>query len=562
MEKLYALLLFSIACLVHSQKPMVKLEVDQPKITLGNELIITVKSNIEGEITIDFPAEFVRGYNVMSGMEQVVDYNTGAVNTISYYSQNGSFKKTGNFVVGPAYIKRGKHVYKSNVVQVSVQKERIDHGNGSVTAKQLKQLAFGTIEVNKYSVYEGEPLIIQSKVYSRFAPTSIEDYQSYKIDQSVEKYSLEQAQNLTARKEFVKGVEMYSVTTDKNLIFPSGNGNLQINPFKLVLRQNYDGLAVVSTGTTITVKSLPDDAPRSFIGFVGTLDAKCKYSGSCDKKGDVLTLEVVLSGKGNLHNVETPVLDLSQGLIQFGKPSVVEEFTFGPQGADGKVIYTYRLQATNPSKKTIKPLEISYFNPEKAAYVTLRLEGFKSTEIQPNKPIKKQGTTTVIPSEKSNKKILEPSNQNNTILWGVLSLAAVVLLGAVGLFYYRRKPQPVVNKSAANAETSPKNSLPTVNELEQQFNLALESEDLNRLESVLFTILAMAFKENPANQHKGLLLDLLRARNEGDYKMLQAWYLKNQQVKYGINAEALDQKEWLAEGASIYTHLKGHYLTS
>ena len=155
MEKLYALLLFSIACLVHAQKPMVKLEVNQIKITLGNELIITVKSNIEGEITIDFPAEFVRGYNVMSGMEQVVDYNTGAVNTISYYSQNGSFKKTGNFVVGPAYIKRGKHVYKSNVVKVSVQKERIDQGNGSVTAKQLKQLAFGTIEVNKYSVYEG-----------------------------------------------------------------------------------------------------------------------------------------------------------------------------------------------------------------------------------------------------------------------------------------------------------------------------------------------------------------------------------------------------------------------
>jgi hypothetical protein len=256
------------------------------------------------------------------------------------------------------------------------------------------------------------------------------------------------------------------------------------------------------------------------------------------------------------------VLDLSQGLIQFGKPSVAEEFTFGPQGADGKVIYTYRLQATNPSEKSIKPLEISYFNPEKAAYVTLRLEGFKSTEIQPNKPIKKQGTTTVIPSEKSKNKFQEPSNQNNTILWGVLSLAAVVLLGAVGLFYYRQKPQPVVNKSATNTETSPKISLPTVNELEQQFNLAMESGDLNRLESVLFTILAMAFKENPATQHKGLLLNLLRVGNEGDYEMLQTWYLKNQQVKYGINPADLDQTEWLAEGASIYTHLKGHYLTS
>ena len=562
MTKLYTLLLFSIACLVHAQKPMVKLEVDQLKITLGNELIITVKSNIEGEITIDFPSEFVRGYNVMSGMEQVVDYNTGTVNTISYYSQNGSFKKTGNFVVGPAYIKRGKHVYKSNVVQVSVQKERIDHGNGSVTVKQLKQLAFGTIEVNKYSVYEGEPLIIQSKVYSRFAPTSIEDYQSYKIDQGIEKYSLEQAKNLTARKEIVKGVEMYAVTTDKNLIFPSGNGNLQINPFKLVLRQNYDGLAVVSTGTTVTVKSLPDNAPNSFIGFVGTLDAKCKYSGSCDKKGDVLTLEVVLSGKGNLHNVEAPVLDLSEGLIQFGKPSVSEEFTFGPQGADGKVIYTYRLQATNPLKKSINPLEISYFNPEKAAYVTLSLEGFKSTEIQPNKPIKKQGTTTVIKAENSTKMIQEPSNPNNTILWGGLSFAAVLLLGAVGLFFYRKKLQPVLKESTTKTESIPEISFPTGNELEQQFNQAMESGDLNHLESLLFTMLGIAFNENPVNQNKGLLLDRLRTSNESDYEMLHAWYLKNQQAKYGIKPEVLDQKQWLTEGASIYKHLKERYLTS
>jgi hypothetical protein len=562
MKKRFALLLFSIACLIHAQKPMVKLEVDQLKITLGNELIITVKSNIEGEITIDFPSEFVRGYNVMSGMEQVVDYNTGTVNTISYYSQNGSFKKAGNFVVGPAYIKRGKHVYKSNVVQVSVQKERIDHGNGSVTAKQLKQLAFGTIEVNKYSVYEGEPLIIQSKVYSRFAPTSIEDYQSYKMDQSIEKYSLEQAKNLTARKEMVKGVEMYAVTTDKNLIFPTGNGSLQINPFKLVLRQNYDGLAVVSTGTTVTVKSLPDNAPSSFIGFVGTLDAKCKYSGSCDKKGDVLTLEVVLSGKGNLHNVEAPVLDLSEGLIQFGKPSVSEKFTFGPQGADGKVIYTYRLQATNPLKKSINPLEISYFNPEKAAYVTLRLEGFKSTDIQPNKPIKKLGTTTVIKAEKSAKMIQEPSNHNNTILWGGLSLAAVLFLGAVALFFYRKKPQQVVNESATKTETIPNISFPTGNELEQQFNQAMESEDLNHLESLLFTVLGIVFNENPANQNKGLLLDRLRTSNESDYEMLHAWYLKNQQAKYGIKADDLDQKQWLTEGASIYKHLKGRYLTS
>jgi len=562
MTKLFAFLLFSISFSAYSQKPMVKLEVDQLKVTIGNELIITIKSNIEGEIDIDLPSEFVRGYNVMTGMEQVVDYNTGSVNTISYYSQNGSFKKSGVFEVGPAYIKHGKHVYKSNVVQVTVQKERIDQGNGGITAKQFKQLAFGSIEVNKYSVYEGEPLIIQSKVYSRFAPTSIEDYQSYKMDQSIEKFSLEQASNLTARKEIVKGVEMYTVTTDKNLVFPTGNGSLLINPFKLVLKHNYDGLAVVSTGTTVTVKSLPNNAPKSFIGFVGTLDAKCKYSGSCDRKGDVLTLEIILSGKGNLHNMESPKLDIGPGLLQFGKPSISEEFTFGAQGADGKVIYTYRLQASNHLKKSIKALQISYFNPEKAAYVTLKLDGYKSTEIQPNKPINKQGNTKVINTEKSTKGKQEVVSKNYSILLGGLSLAAVLLLGALGWLMYHKKTQSQLEDSVKQADLINEKTLPTLSELDEQMNQAMESEDLNLIESLLFTILEIKFNEDPSSRNKGGLLDRLRIYNWNDYEMLNSWYLKNQQAKYGIDSKDINPKQRLKEGVSIYKHLRANYLTS
>ena len=120
MKAYLTIIFFSFACILWAQKNIIKLEVDQKRIKLGESLVITVRSNIEGEISIDFPPEFVRGYDVMSGMEQVVDYNSGIVNTINYYSQNGSFKKVGTFTIGPAYIKRGKHVYKSNTVQVTI----------------------------------------------------------------------------------------------------------------------------------------------------------------------------------------------------------------------------------------------------------------------------------------------------------------------------------------------------------------------------------------------------------------------------------------------------------
>lgn len=561
MTKLFTLILIGIVCILHAQKPIVKLEVDQTKITLGNELIITVKSNVEGEITINFPSEFVRGYDVMSGMEQEVDYNTGIVNTISYYSQNGSFKKTGTFSIGPAYVKRGKHIFKSNMVQVTVQKEHVDNGNGTVTSKQLKQLAFGVIEVNKTSLYEGEPLIVQAKVYSRFAPTSIEDYQTYKIDQSIDKQALDNAQNLTARKETVKGVGMYVITHDKNLLFPTGSGALQINPFKLVLRQHFDGLAVVSTGANVNVKPLPNNAPKSFIGFVGSLEAKCQYNGTCDKKGDIIKLELVLTGKGNLHNVDAPKLILSKGLIQFGKPALTEAYSFGAQGAEGKIIYNYTLQSTNNERKEINDLLISYFNPEKEAYVTLTLDGFKSTDVQTNTPITKKGTTTVIKPDNINKPTEPTTSNKNLITWGILSLGSVLFLATIGLIYLRKKPaqiNPSISDTKINKQPtlSPQISAAMLNE---QFENAINQGSISDIERIIFNAIALGLNKNPAHETKETLLAELRLLNESDANQLHAWYLSVQQAKYGLNVNDIDDKEMISESKAIYELIKRNY---
>lgn len=561
MTKLFTLVLIGIVCMLHAQKPIVKLEVDQTKITLGNELIITVKSNVEGEITINFPSEFVRGYDVMSGMEQEVDYNTGIVNTISYYSQNGSFKKTGTFSIGPAYVKRGKHIFKSNMVQVTVQKEHVDNGNGTVTSKQLKQLAFGVIEVNKTSLYEGEPLIVQAKVYSRFAPTSIEDYQTYKIDQSIDKQALDNAQNLTARKETVKGVGMYVITHDKNLLFPTGSGALQINPFKLVLRQHFDGLAVVSTGANVNVKPLPNNAPKSFIGFVGSLEAKCQYNGTCDKKGDIIKLELVLTGKGNLHNVDAPKLTLSKGLIQFGKPALTEAYSFGAQGAEGKIIYNYTLQSTNNERKEINDLLISYFNPEKEAYVTLTLDGFKSTDVQTNTPITKKGTTTVIKPDNINKPTEPTTSNKNLITWGILSLASVLFLATIGLIYLRKKPVQI-NPSFSDTKIkkqptlSPKISATMLNE---QFENAINQGSISDIERIIFNAIALGLNKNPAHETKETLLAELRLLNESDANQIHAWYLSVQQAKYGLNVNDIDDKEIISDSKAMYELIKRNY---
>ena len=85
-------LFISIVIQLIGQKPIVKLEIEPKSVQVGDEIVVTVKTNIQGEIDIDFPSAFVNGYAVMNGMEQEMDYNTGRVISLYYYSQNGVLK--------------------------------------------------------------------------------------------------------------------------------------------------------------------------------------------------------------------------------------------------------------------------------------------------------------------------------------------------------------------------------------------------------------------------------------------------------------------------------------
>ncbi|MFN5879097.1 MAG: BatD family protein, partial [Flavobacteriales bacterium] len=137
-----------------AQRPLVLLEIDPKEAGIGEALTITVKSNVEGEIQIDLPSGFVHGYNVMNGMEQEIDYNTGKVISYYYLSQTGAMPKAGTFKFGPAYVKKGNKVYRSNTVMVTIRKDNTPSFSGEeLTAKQLRQPAFGVIEKAKSEIY-------------------------------------------------------------------------------------------------------------------------------------------------------------------------------------------------------------------------------------------------------------------------------------------------------------------------------------------------------------------------------------------------------------------------
>ncbi len=563
--KHWLLLIYSgIVSCVFAQKAVVKLEVD-PKITQSGESItVTIKSNIQGEIDIDLPSAFINGYSVMNGMEQETDYNTGRVITYFYYSQEGIIKKDGNYTFGPAYIKSGSKTYKSNTVNVTIRKEPIVNSSGEVTSKQMRQAAFGIIERNKSKLYEGEPLILNAKIYSRFYPTHFEDYQTYMPEGALEKQSLSSSNQLVAERVKMKGVELYAINHDRSLIFPNKPGKLQIDPYRLILKRGFEGMPVISSGSVIEILPLPSNQPKSFIGMVGKLKMSQSLSQTDVKKGDVVKLNITLEGTGNIHNVNNPKINLPKGITLYGDPKVKEDYTFTAGGAEGKIEYEYTIQINKEGSFDLPPLLVSYFDPKIEKYVTLKEElgVLKGQEIK--QVAKNQGKTKLI-SENVSESSHKVSTGNTWLKSPVTWVSVFSILAFIAVVGFIKKPK--VNTEVASVQ-SPKIeksvTLATWTEVEmdlqsaEQFRTTDNKLATQNIENAIHKAACIALKIDPKSLTKDEVVEKMRQQycNAISCDKMKSLIETCQNARYGFGLTPSEEQELFIRANEIVGELR------
>lgn len=556
-----------------AQKPVVKIEVDPKVAQAGESITITVKSNIQGEIDIDFPSAFVPGYSVMNGMEQETDYNTGKVITYYYYSQDGTIKKDGEYTFGPAFIKSGSKTYKSNTVNVTIRKEQVVNSSGTISSKQLKQAAFGVIERSKKQLYEGEPLILNAKIYARFYPTHFEDYQSYVPNGTLEKQVLGNNNKLVAEQEKVKGIEFYSIEYDRALVFPNRSGKLQIDPFKLILKRGFEGVPIVSTVASVEVLPLPANAPASFIGMVGKLTMTQKLSQTEVKKGDVVKLNLTLDGVGNMHNINTPTLQLPKGITLYGDPKIDENYIFTANGAEGKINFEYTLQVNKEGSFELPDLKVAYFDPKLEKYIVLTesLGKLNGPEIQNMSTT--SGSTQLISEEnvedKKEEKDLGSSLIKSPVLWvSVFSFLAVAALIGFSLKFKEKNPvvETTVVSSASPVKTfsvpQKKSSWIEVDVEIQNAAQLIASGDGKKaaqsLENAICKSAGIALDIAPQGKSKEELVELMRVKYCGTINCdkLKTLIQNCQNSRYGFGLSASEEQELLHSAKEIVSEIK------
>ncbi len=449
-------LLITVSSFVFGQKPNIQLSVNVKPIEVGQMVAFTVKSNVNGNISINLPATFTEA-GVMNGMEQTMDGNGNMLISISY-TQQGVFTKPGKYTI-TATVKDKNKTYKSNDLSVVVRKKgeakskkNYEQSDDDISNSNLKEAVFGIIEKSKRKLYEGEPLLLEAKIFSKINVTNIVQYQPFTIKGTVENFDIEKKDNVSINRENYKGNTFLTFLYGKQLIFPATPGKYIIKPFSMVLRYNNGGffdqdLQFESNATFVDVLPLPKGAPKDFNGGVGKFSMSTNLSKNKAKVGEILTFTVKVTGKGNMHAISKPKINLPVNLTFYGDPEIKEDIDYTDEGAEGEKTYKFFVKVVSVGKVEMNSFSLSYFDPSIKKYVTLKekaialdLEGeIVTAKVQVTDSVNVQGGEEVLVVPVSTEKRAAKESVPHSTLWIVLLGALVVVLGTVIFFLLRKR---------------------------------------------------------------------------------------------------------------------------
>src|SRR3989449_3018525 len=141
------------------------------------------------------------------------------------------------------------------------------------------------------------------------------------------------------------------------------------NPFAQIGERRE--IEIKSEPVALEVKPLPPKAPPSFSGAIGnftmTTDAKPKSV----QVGDPITVTAAISGRGNFDRVNAPEVEDERGWHKYPPSSKFNQDD--EVGISGTKTFETVL-SPNEKKQTLPVLALSYFDPAKEQYMTLRSE--------------------------------------------------------------------------------------------------------------------------------------------------------------------------------------------
>lgn len=419
-------------------------------------------------------------------------------------------KKNGKFTIPSATIVSGGKTIPSNPITVNVTgmarstppavpsqpqvPTQTPQNTDNEVASKLKENIILRAELNKKSVYVGEPVLVNYKLYKRerMAPgtrMSMPSFEGFWMEE-VNTRNQGVLANLNG-----KPYECFEMR--KLMLFPQKSGQLTIpeldiqtevylktNPFNFqmpslddVLSGRWQGGGVASIPyiaksepVILEVKPLPEAGkPANFSGLVGQFALATELSHKNTKTDEPIHLKVTITGNGNLKMVDAPKLDLPAGWEAY-EPEKEEKIMINDEGQEGTITFDYTLVASQVGDFEVPPVKLAFFNLEKERYDELASPSFKVHVIQGE----------ISQSDSTDKANAEQANASeSTFNWKKYLLALLLFVGIV--YFFQKKKQFIFNAFASKTEKSSTKNIPTSQDI--AFNKEGEKLSVNPIES-------------------------------------------------------------------------------
>lgn len=356
----------------------------------------------------------------------------------------------------------------------------------AVNDEQIKKDLFIKVTVDKSKVHVGEQITASYKLYSRLPMQvgisklpSLNGFWTQDFDIPKQAKPTE---------EVLNGKKYQVFLLKKSALFPQQTGNLALDPaeakgvarivqqvrkkmsdmFGGTLMMNdpffnnsyYNTMAykdvqvhLVSDPVKITVTALPEsNKPTEFGGAVGNFSITNKIDKQELTTDDIATLSLTITGSGNLKLIETPKLNLPNGLTSFD-PQITDTITGRTTTISGSKIISYVISPHTPGDYEIPATTFTYFNPQSGAYVTEHTQPLK-LHVKPGKHYTPVQTGNNIAMKdihdivKQPLNAIKPNDKPLPFKASYWSMYAFPLLAFIGMVVWKRRDEELSKDTA------------------------------------------------------------------------------------------------------------------
>jgi HEPN domain-containing protein len=342
------------------------------KITLTNG-----KGNIESPDLNDFQVVFgpsrSSSYRILNGRQ------SSAI-TFSYTLRP---KQTGTFEIGVAKANVDGKVLTTSPIKVEVVKgvssassssrQGSQGSTKSAAPKSTNQNLIVRTQLSKSNVYKGEQIVVSFILLSRYNNIDLGDIDFPTLNGFWTEDLPEQQTSWEPNLEVINGMQYRKAILKQQVVFPQRSGSIQIESLTLSANVNRsffnpgENITVRSNSPIITVKELPDGAPKSFNGAVGAFDFSATVDKSEAKANEAINLKVKVTGSGNLRLIDEPKFKFPED-FEIYDPETNDRVSVTNGGVRGSRSFQYLIIPRYPGEYTIPELQFSFFNSNTGKY--------------------------------------------------------------------------------------------------------------------------------------------------------------------------------------------------